>query len=101
MSNGLLESAITFRRSLPAKLAFIALNIVDLMLTIFAVNQGLTEVNPLMLVIFHSPLLLVLIKIVFPIIISWLIPGRLLFPAIILLSLVISWDIKELFIFLS
>ena len=101
MVGSLIKSAATFRRDLPEKLSFVALNCVDLVLTVLAMNRGLQEMNPLMEGwMFQSPLALILVKLVFPAIIAWLIPGKLLLPGIIFLSLVVLWYIKELLIFL-
>jgi len=36
------------------------------------------------------------VKLVIPVLIAWLTPGKLLIPACILLLLVIGWDLKEL-----
>jgi hypothetical protein len=45
------------------------------------------------------PLLLILIKFIIPIFVAWVMPGRLLWPSIALLGLVVIWNIKELFVF--
>lgn len=86
----------TFRYSLPEKVAFIALSLIDLLLTVFAHSVGLNELNPLIKDLLDSPLQLILAKGVIPIAFAWLVPGKLLIPAILLLSFVIGWDIRAL-----
>lgn len=98
--NVLIKSAATFRRALPEKISFISLNCLDLVLTIVAVENGLYEINHLFRVLLGYPVVLITVKILLPILIAWLIPGKLLLPAIIFLSLVVIWDIKELIVFL-
>ena len=98
--NELLKSAATFRKGLPEKIAFATLNCVDLILTLIAVDQGLREMNPLVNALLHSMPALLTVKLIFPVLIAWLIPSKMLLPAILFLSLVIMWDIKELIIFL-
>ena len=89
-------SAATFRTCVPEKVSFVLLNQLDLILTIAAINAGLYELNPLMRHLVAIPPLLITIKLVIPVLIAWLAPGKLLLPAIILLIFVISWNIKEL-----
>lgn len=96
---GLFASAATFKKCTAEKLAFITLGLVDLLLTLLAVNLGLSEVNPVMRLIIQIPVLLLLIKLFVPVLVAWLMPGKLLVPSIILLLLVIIWDIKELVVF--
>ncbi|MFC1995051.1 DUF5658 family protein [Chloroflexota bacterium] len=67
----------------------------DLILTVFAVSAGLSELNPVMRNLLASPLQLVVVKLVIPLLIAWLIPSRFLIPAIALISLVVIWNIKE------
>jgi hypothetical protein len=99
MLNNLLSSAITFRRSKFEKLAFIILNLVDLGLTLFALSQGANELNPLMRSVVNSPLQLYITKIVLPLFLAWLLPGKLLWPSIALLTFVVGWDVRELVLF--
>ena len=80
------------------KVSYVLLHQLDLILTIFAVHYGLTEMNLLMRDLLTTPLQLVVVKLVIPVLIAWLIPGRLLIPAVILLGLVIAWNAKELFL---
>ena len=100
MTANLWGSAATFRCCVAEKVSFVLLNQLDLALTVFAVSMGFYELNPLVRSLLAAPLLLLLIKIALPLLIAWLAPGKLLLPAIILLCLVVSWNVKELLIFL-
>jgi hypothetical protein len=88
------------RRGIWMKASYIFLHQLDLILTIFAVHHGLNELNPLMRELLASPLQLVVAKLIVPILIVWLVPGRFLIPAVIFLGLVIVWNTKELFLLL-
>ena len=96
ISIDLLSSAGSFRKSTGEKFSFVLLSQVDLYLTLIAVSSGFSELNPIMRTLLAAPLYLILIKVVSPIFIAWLTPGKLLVPAIVLLGFVIGWDIKEL-----
>ncbi len=99
MGTSLLASVLTFRKCTLEKLSFIALNLIDFCLTIFASSIGAYELNPLMRNIVHSPSQLYLVKLVFPVVFAWLLPGKFLIPSIAFLVLVVGWDIRELIIF--
>ncbi len=94
------DSSATFRRCTAEKASFILLSQFDLTLTILAMNLGLTELNPFIRYLIQIPALLLLIKLAIPILIAWLMPGRLLWPSIGLLALIVVWNIKELVIYL-
>jgi hypothetical protein len=94
------SSVATFRRGTAEKASFIFLSQFDLVLTVLAMYLGLTELNPLMRYLIHIPVLLLTVKMVIPLLIAWLIPGKLLLPSIGLLVLAAVWNIKELVIFL-
>ena len=104
LSNGITAnfwgSAVTFRCGLAEKVAFVLLNQFDLFLTVLAVSFGFYELNPLMRQLVTMPVMLIIAKCVIPLLIAWLVPGRLLLPAIILLSVVVVWNVKELLSFL-
>lgn len=76
------------------------LNQLDLVLTISATSLGLSELNPFMRSLLANLPELFLVKLIIPVFMAWLIPGRLLLPAIGLLSVVVAWDLKELSFFL-
>ena len=94
-------SAATFRRCRTEKVSFVLLNQVDLFLTVSALSLGFFEVNPLMRYLITVPVLLLIIKFAIPLLIAWLIPGKLLLPASALLILVITWNVKELLLFMT
>ncbi len=95
------SSTATFRQCRAEKISFVLLNQIDLLLTVLAVSSGLREINPVMNYLLAIPVLLVIVKTVIPLLIAWLVPGRLLLPAIGLLSGVILWNITELVRFLG
>ena len=93
------ESTATFKKCTFEKLSFIFLCLLDLMLTMVAINLGLSEMNPLVSYMIQIPALLLMVKMFIPVIIAWILPGKLLLPSIGLLALVVAWNIKELIIF--
>ena len=94
------DSSATFKRCTLEKISFILLSLFDLTLTILAMYLGLSEINPLVRYLVQIPLLLLIIKLVIPVLIAWIMPGKLLLPSIALLALIVIWNIKELVIFL-
>jgi len=90
------DSSATFKQCTLEKVSFVVLNQVDLVLTLVAINLGFDELNPLVNFLLEMPVLLVLFKLIIPVLIAWLIPGRLLWPSIGLLVLVAIWNLKEL-----
>jgi hypothetical protein len=96
---GLFDSAVTFKKYTAEKLAFIGLGLLDLLLTVLAINLGLSEINPVMRLLIQLPALLLMVKFFIPILIAWLMPGKLLWPSIAMLFMVVVWNIKELAIF--
>jgi hypothetical protein len=99
MTSGWLESAATFKKYTREKVLFILLNEFDLTFTVVAVALGFTEINPLMRFLIGVPVLLIVFKLVIPVVIAWLVPGRLLWPAMVLMALVTIWNVKEIAIF--
>ena len=85
-----------FARGMNYKLAFIALGLVDLFMTLYALNIGYTEQNPVFAGLQHDELGLFLLKFAALVAIAWLVPARLLLPSIALLFAVIYWNIGEL-----
>ncbi len=83
------------------KVSYVLLQMVDLFLTLLAQHLGYWEVNPWMRSLLASPAQLVTVKLVIPLLLAWLVPGKLLIPAVVFLALVTAWNVKELiFIFL-
>jgi len=91
-------SAATFRQCVAEKASFVLLNHVDFVLTVIAASLGFSELNPVMRGLLTTPVQLVFIKCAIPVLIAWLIPGKLLLPAVIALALLVGWDVKELVI---
>ena len=89
-----------YLRDVAIRASYVFLHQVDLILTILAVSNGFSELNPLMRSLLTMPLQLLVAKLVIPLFIAWLIPSRLLLPAILLLSIVVGWNIKELLLLL-
>jgi hypothetical protein len=96
MISDLRVSALTFRKCTLEKLAFIILNLVDMGLTVVGLSFGAHELNPLMHNMCNNPYQLYLAKLVIPLFLAWLLPGKLLIPSIALLTFVVGWDIREL-----
>jgi len=94
------NSSTTFKRCTAEKLSFVALSVLDLTLTLLAMRLGFYEINPFIRFLVHVPLLLLLIKLVIPVLIAWLMPGKLLLPSIAVLALIFIWNVKELVVFL-
>lgn len=90
------DSSATFKQCTLEKVSFVVLNQVDLALTLVAIHLGFDELNPLVNFLLDIPVLLVLFKLIIPVLIAWLMPGRLLWPSIGLLVLVAIWNLKEL-----
>jgi hypothetical protein len=101
MTANWLDSAATFKKCTVSKVSFILLNQLDLTLTVLAISLGLVELNPLVRFLVEIPALLILVKLVIPVLIAWVMPGRLLLPSIALLFGVFIWNVKELIVFLS
>jgi hypothetical protein len=94
------DSSTTFKRCTVEKVSFILLSVFDLGLTVLAMYLGLWELNPIVRLLVHIPVMLVVVKLAIPVLIAWVMPGRLLWPSIAALALVIIWNIKELVFFL-
>lgn len=91
------SSAASVKKCVAAKASFVALNQVDLALTLLAVYLGFSEHNPIIANLYRNSVLqLLLVKTIVPAFIAWLSPGKLLLPAIAFLAMVVGWDIKEL-----
>jgi hypothetical protein len=78
------------------KAVYLSLQLLDLGLTIMAAHFGFPELNPFMRASLSSPYQLAIVKFGIPLLFGWLVPGKLLIPAIVLLVGVLGWNIKEL-----
>ena len=96
MTANLWDSSATFRRCTAEKASFVFLSQFDLILTVLALYLGFSELNPFIRYLVNIPALLLVVKIAIPLLIAWLIPGKLLLPSIALLALAAIWNIKEL-----
>jgi hypothetical protein len=99
MIEAFMVSAITFKKSTTEKIAFISLNAIDLVLTLFAMNIGANELNPIMRGMISTPMALYTTKLLMPLVLAWLLPGKLLIPSIAVLVFVVGWDARELLVF--
>ncbi len=77
-------------------MGFVALAYIDLLLTLYAVQSGFTEMNPLMLRLLARPGELFLMKVVVPPLIALLVPAMLLLPSVLLMVLVSGWNLASL-----
>ena len=89
-----------FRKGLSIRVAYVALQLIDCLMTVLAVNAGFDELNPVMQNILQSPMQIVMFKIVIPLLIAGLVPAKLLIPAGIALLAVIGFNAKELLLLL-
>ena len=87
-------------RTIFIKAGYVLLHQLDLLLTVSAVSVGLFELNPVIRNLLATPIQLVVVKLVIPLFIAWLVPSKLLLPAIAFLSLVVIWNMKELLVLL-
>ncbi len=95
------ESSATFKKETTIKISFILLSQLDLFLTLLALYLGLSELNPFVRFLITVPALLILVKIIIPVLIAWIMPGKLLLPSSAALALVLIWNIKEMVTFLA
>jgi hypothetical protein len=93
-------TSVEFRKGLSLRVAYMALQLADCLMTVFAINAGFKEINPVMRGLLGSPVELITFKLIVPLAIAWLVPARLLIPALVLLLAVIGLNVKELFVFL-
>ena len=90
------QQIATFRRGIVGKFAYIFLVYLDIGLTLFALRLGGQELNPYMQGVVSHPFQLLLVKGIPAIFLAWLLPSRLLLPAVVLMLFVVGWDAKEL-----
>ena len=82
--------------NLALKISYLVLQLLDFVLTYLAVHLGFFELNPLIKGMLVSPVQLAIVKLIIPLMIVLLIPGKFLIPAIGILSVVVIWNIKEI-----
>jgi hypothetical protein len=100
LSTGLFESSATFKKCTAEKLSFVFLGLLDFILTLIAMNLGLSEINPVISFLVQLPVVFFIVKFFVPMLIAYLMPGKLLLPSIALLAFVVFWDLKELVFFI-
>lgn len=83
-------------KSITVKITYILLHQIDLALSLLAMSLGLSELNPVMMNLLDQPLLLIAVKLVFPLLIVKFIPYKFLIPANLFLFFVLAWNAKEL-----
>lgn len=92
----LFASAGTYRREAALKVTFVALAFVDLLLTLGALSQGFRELNPVVLSLYRQPVALALVKGFIPLLIAWLVPGKLLVPSIAAFVGITGWNLAQM-----
>lgn len=92
----LFASAGTFARGTNYKLAYVALALVDLALTLYALGHGYTELNPLVAGMSGNLAGLLVAKGLVPIAIAYLAPAKLLAPSIAILAVIAGWNFSAL-----
>ena len=88
------------KKGLGIRLAYLLLHQADLLLTKFAMSIGFEELNPVIRGSIDTPAQLLLFKLIIPVIIAWVVPTKLLLPALVLLLAIIVWNLKELILLL-
>jgi hypothetical protein len=85
-----------WKKGLSIKVAYVLLHQADILLTSFAIHIGAEEINPLMRASLNSPVELLVLKLFIPLLIAWLVPARLLIPAIALLVIIVGFNLTQL-----
>jgi hypothetical protein len=93
-------SAAEFKKGLSLRVTYVVLQTADLLMTWFAVSAGYEELNPIIRGFLDTPMQLIIFKLIVPLAIAWLIPARLLLPALALLLVIIGFNITELLLLL-
>lgn len=94
------QSAATFSHGTPLKIGYVVLIYLDLLLTMFALQHGFTEMNPFMIRLLRSPMELFLVKALATPFIAWLVPSLILVPSIAMMLAITGWNITGLLILL-
>lgn len=89
-------SVLEWKKGLSIKVAYVLLHQSDILLTNFAVSTGFKELNPVIRGLLNTPVQLLVFKLIIPIIIAWLVPAKLLLPALVLLLVVIGLNLMQL-----
>ena len=89
-------SVAEWKKGLSIKVAYVLLHQADILLTNFAVSAGFKELNPVIKGLLDTPVQLLVFKLIIPLIIAWLVPAKLLLPALVLLLVVIGLNLTQL-----
>jgi hypothetical protein len=89
-------SVAEWKRGLSIKVAYVLLHQADILMTNFAIYTGFKEFNPVIRGLLDSPVQLLVFKLIIPLIIAWLVPAKLLLPALVLLLVVIGLNLTQL-----
>jgi hypothetical protein len=85
-----------WKKGLVIKVAYVLLHQADILLTSFALSAGFQEINPVIRASLETPVLILVLKLFIPLIIAWLVPARLLIPAIVLLLVIVGFNLAQL-----
>ena len=77
-------------------MAYVLLHQADILMTNFAISAGFKELNPVIRGLLDTPIQLLVFKLIIPLIIAWLVPAKLLLPALVLLLVVIGLNLTQL-----
>jgi hypothetical protein len=86
-----------WRKGLGIKAAYVLLHQADMLLTSFALSVGFHELNPVIRASLDTPVVLLALKLFIPLVIAWLVPARLLIPAIALLVVIVGLNLAQIF----
>ncbi len=85
-----------WKKGLGIKIAYLLLHQADILLTSFAVSAGFYEFNPVIRASLDTPVQILALKLFIPLLIAWLIPAKLLIPAVILLLAIVGYNLSQL-----
>lgn len=85
-----------WRKGLGVKMAYVLLHQADIVLTSFALTAGFQEINPVIRASLETPVQILALKLLIPVLIAWLVPARLLIPAIVLLLAIVGFNLAQL-----
>ena len=89
-------SVAEWKKGLSIKVAYVLLHQTDILMTNYAISAGFKEFNPVIRGLLDAPVQLLVFKLIIPLIIAWLVPAKLLLPALVLLLVVIGWNLTQL-----
>jgi hypothetical protein len=90
-------TAAEWKKGLGIKAAYVLLHQANILLTGFAVSVGAEEINPVIKASLGAPVYLLVLQLFIPLPIAWLVPAKLLIPAIVLLAVIIGFNLAQHF----